>query len=206
MSKLHLFLCLMICLFSLLMTITKNPVESVLFLIMSFCVSTFQLFIFNADFFGLMFIIIYVGAIAVLFLFVIMMINIKDKIAQRTKTNLEFFSYLMLFVAIFIFIYLVTPMAIGSDATNVIIDIDIEEIFGFSNFGFLHDLYNLDVVGQVLYTEYLPAVLLAGLILLIALLGAIILTFIFKKNIESQFTDKQLSRLEKFISFFKRKK
>jgi len=58
---------------------SRNPIESVLFLILVFCSSSFILFIINSEFLGLIFVIIYVGAIAVLFLFIIMLLNIKEK-------------------------------------------------------------------------------------------------------------------------------
>jgi NADH-quinone oxidoreductase subunit J len=72
------------------MCISVNPVESVLFLILSFCNAAAILFLFNAEFLGLIFMIIYVGAIAVLFLFVIMMLNIKN---QKNKDENRSYTF-----------------------------------------------------------------------------------------------------------------
>jgi NADH-quinone oxidoreductase subunit J len=70
------------------MSVSKNPIEAVLFLILSFCLAAGISFIFHAEFLGLIFIIVYVGAIAVLFLFVIMMLNIKNpELENQNKKN-----------------------------------------------------------------------------------------------------------------------
>ena len=71
------FLNFLLIMSSLFVFISENPVNSVLFLILSFLCSSSICFYFGADFLGLIFIIIYVGAIAVLFIFIIMMLNIK---------------------------------------------------------------------------------------------------------------------------------
>jgi NADH:ubiquinone oxidoreductase subunit 6 (subunit J) len=77
MITLHYFFSFLLLLSSIFVFISKNPVHSVLFLILTFCNAAGILFLFNAEFLGLVFIIIYVGAIAVLFLFVVMMLNVK---------------------------------------------------------------------------------------------------------------------------------
>jgi len=79
------------------MCISGDPIESVLFLILGFCYAAAILFIFHAEFLGLIFIIIYVGAIAVLFLFVIMMLNIKHQKRQDKQ-----FNYIIQFLGFFI--------------------------------------------------------------------------------------------------------
>ncbi len=79
MKDFHSILCLLLFFSGLMVAFSTNPVESVLFLILAFCNAAAILFIFHAEFLGLIFIIIYVGAIAVLFLFVIMMLNVKDQ-------------------------------------------------------------------------------------------------------------------------------
>ena len=77
MISLHYFFITILLLSSLFVLISQNPVHSVLFLILAFCNASGILFLFNAEFLGLVFIIIYVGAIAILFLFVVMMLNVK---------------------------------------------------------------------------------------------------------------------------------
>lgn len=199
--KLHLMLCLMAIFYAILMNMTRNPVESTLFLIMSFCVAAVQLFIFNAEFVGLSFIIIYVGAIAVLFLFVVMMINIKEKIRRRVLLPIEYYFQLFVYGVMFVIIFWLTPKIytegfIDPSKDPVSLDNSINSIS-------MYDLFNIEVMGQFLYNYAMPLVLLAGLILLVALIGAIVLTLRFKKFDQSQLVNKQLSRTENFISFFK---
>ncbi len=179
------------------MCISVNPVESVLFLILSFCNAAAILFLFNAEFLGLIFMIIYVGAIAVLFLFVIMMLNIKN---QKNKDENR--SYTFWFICFSAFNFLVT-----------FIFFSIKKVF-FRDESFLFDqnsnvfllvdnLNNIDVMGQVLFNYFLICFLLAGIILLIALVGSIVLTLRFNNSEEGQLVNRQLSRTDNFLSFFK---
>lgn len=143
----------------------KNPVHSVLFLILSFVLSSLILFLFKIDFLALLYIIIYVGAIAVLFLFVVMMLNIKS-----VSINYQL-MVIISFVSIFALI-------------NILIFLD--KIFSNQNKDLLNQnlnfdsLSNIDVFGQILYNYNISLVLIAGLLLLIALIGSISLTL--KKN------------------------
>jgi NADH:ubiquinone oxidoreductase subunit 6 (subunit J) len=79
MEQLHYLLCIALLIAGLMAAFSSNPVESVLFLILTFCVSSSILFIFNNEFLGLLYIIVYVGAVAVLFIFIVMMLNVKNR-------------------------------------------------------------------------------------------------------------------------------
>jgi NADH-quinone oxidoreductase subunit J len=146
-----------------------NVVHSLLFLILVFINAAIILMIEQLEFLSLLLLIIYVGAVAVLFLFIIMMLNIKNtSINWELKANFLIF-FLIIFVVGSIVIF---PFFSGQDT----------DLTGFNSQNFLIDsLTNLDVFGQVLYNNYLIAVFLGGLVLLIAVVGAIILTLSFKK-------------------------
>lgn len=172
---------------ALFVWLSENPVHSVLFLVMSFLSSASICFCFGADFLGLVFIIIYVGAIAVLFLFVVMMLDIK--ITKFNFNNIIFF--ILFFLLIFINLYILNSLVFIN--------------FDFLSFTFL----NFDSLGiefylaQTLYNYFLTGFLLSGIILLIAMLGAILLTlkfsiYILKKK--SQYTN--LIRSDNFLTFF----
>lgn len=180
-----------------LVSFSTNPIESVLFLILTFCNAAAILFIFNAEFIGLTFIIIYVGAIAVLFLFVIMMLNIKNTSGLTLKYNL--FSFLVYFSFFYFFsfsIFLCIKKVFYQQETFLI-----EQE---NNLLLLVDsLNNIDIMGQFLYNYYLVCFLLAGLILLIALVGSIVLTLRFDSMQKNQLANRQLARTDKFLSFFK---
>jgi len=184
MKDFHSILCLLLFFSGLMVAFSTNPVESVLFLILAFFNAGAILITFNAEFLGLIFIIVYVGAIAVLFLFVIMMLNVKSRFAF-----LSFLFYLSITI-----LYVFIKSVVGSK--------DHLSNFGFNIFGFVDSLNNIDVLGQVLYNYYLVSFLLAGLILLVALIGAIVLTLRFNSTHKTQIVSRQLARRDNFLSFF----
>lgn len=194
---LHKFLCSIMLLSGFLVSFSTNPIESVLFLILTFCNAAAILFIFNAEFIGLLFIIIYVGAIAVLFLFVIMMLNIKNNEGLAVKYNLfSILAYFSLIYFVFLSIFL-SVKKVFSQQESFLIEQE-------NNLVMLVDsLNNIDIMGQFLYNYYLVCFLLAGLILLIALVGSIVLTLRFDSSQKNQLANRQLSRTDKFLSFFK---
>ena len=105
MEILHFFLCSLLILSGFWVSVSLNPIESVLFLILAFCNTAAILFIFNVEFLGLLFIIIYVGAVAVLFLFIIMMLNIKNQ--ENFVVNSSFIKSIYDKIKFFIFSFLV---------------------------------------------------------------------------------------------------
>lgn len=198
MKFLHLFLSFLLFFCGVLVSSSVSPIESVLFLILAFCNSAVILFLFNAEFLGLTFIIIYVGAIAVLFLFVIMMLNVKIEeqdsfLFEKSKSTLVIRITMIYFLGL-----------LGFFIFKGILFQD--ELFIFSslhqNISIFDSLHNIDVLGQVLYNYFLICFLLAGLILLIALVGAIVLTLRFSSNQKTQSVFRQLSRTENLLSFF----
>lgn len=197
MKFLHSILCLLLFLSGLMVAFSANPVESVLFLILTFFNAGAILIMFNAEFLGLIFIIVYVGAIAVLFLFVIMMLNVKihenifSKLFSKNFRNIIIALFFVYLVSVVLFVYLKSifhSQNLPLDMNNAALLID--------------SLNNIDVLGQVLYNYYLVCFLVAGLILLVALVGAIILTLRFNNVHKSQLTSRQLSRTDNFLSFF----
>jgi NADH-quinone oxidoreductase subunit J len=198
MEQLHLLLCIALLFCGLMAAFSVNPVESVLFLILAFCISGSILFIFNAEFLGLLYIIVYVGAVAVLFLFIIMMLNVKirENLIEKIiygKHNMFlfilFFSY-----PIFLLVFLTLQSVF---AGNSIANVTFNELF------LIDSLYNIDVFGQVLYNNYVIYFLFAGIVLLVALVGSIVLTLRFNKVNKSQIVSRQLSRTDRFLSYFK---
>ncbi|MEN9913475.1 MAG: hypothetical protein RL528_196 [Bacteroidota bacterium] len=193
MQVLHSFLSFLLILSGLFVFISENPVHSVLFLILTFCNASAILFLFNAEFLALIFIIVYVGAIAVLFLFVVMMLNVK---AFSTINSLYIFFVLLGSSVLLVQLFLILEKAFFG-FTNIF------EITGFQFKDTLDGLNNIDVLGQSLYNYFIPCFLLAGLILLVAMVGAIVLTLNFKSHRKNELTYRQLSRSENFLSFFK---
>lgn len=189
---------------SLLVLTSENPVHSVLLLILIFCDTSAILILLKVEFLALAFVMIYVGALAVLFLFVVMMLNIK-----MVPTGA--YSHILLVFAVAILAFL--PLYISIDESffafknGNFIDQDglIKPIFSTAhNFAAIIDnLENIDVLGQALFNFFMPCVLIAGLLLLVAMIGAIVLTLKFSGGRKNELSSRQLSRSDNFISFLK---
>lgn len=188
---------------ALMVIITPNPVHSVLFLIFTFANASILISFLGNNFMALLFLIVYVGAIAILFLFIIMMLNIKIK-TDRSFSNLYQFFLIFFLGLVFIFSFLVLfNVHYGS--------LDIEEYILLKRLGFileyfdyfkvLEDVFIVELIGQVLYTKFFIPFLLSAYILLVAMLGAILLTLQHKKSSKKQIVFEQLSRSSKKAVF-----
>tara|TARA_B100000965_G_C19506036_1_gene719675 strand:+ start:154 stop:783 length:630 start_codon:yes stop_codon:yes gene_type:complete len=172
--------------FSALMVITsRSTVNSVFFLILDF-ISVGCLFIMvGAEFLGMILLIVYVGAVAVLFLFVVMMLNVAQQkqswfIGQKS-THIP--SGLIVSVLIFLELLVV----VGGWKYK-------ENIMSSSNLVIDTSTSNTHSIGNVMYTEYILFFQLSGIILLLAMVGAIILTYRKRENVKTQSYLKQISR------------
>tara|TARA_B100000315_G_scaffold26838_1_gene23084 strand:+ start:184 stop:816 length:633 start_codon:yes stop_codon:yes gene_type:complete len=171
---------------AIMVTISRNTVYSVFFLILVF-VSVSVLFIMiGAEFLGMIMLIVYVGAVAVLFLFVVMMLNITEQITKRTSRK-----------------GLINNISVGS-IIGVIIFLELLVVVGgwkykgtfvpLSTANLNLDISNTHALGNILYTDYIHLFQISGMILLIAMIGAITLTFSKKENIKRQSYFNQIQR------------
>ena len=176
-----------IAVFSAFMVIvSRNTVNSVFFLILVF-ISVSALFIMiGAEFLGMIMLIVYVGAVAILFLFVVMMLNIKEQVTNKSSRK-----------------GLINNISIGS-VVGFIIFLELLVVVGGWNFkgsfvplssnNFNIELNNTRMLGNVLYTDYIYLFQISGIILLVAMIGAISLTFTKKENVKRQNYFKQIQR------------
>ena len=181
MESLKIFITLSICL-SILVITAPNAVYSVLYLILVFCVNTALLLNLGAEFLALIFLIVYVGAIAVLFLFVVMMLNIKS---HTTKTK-RWGPMSLLFLGAMLFGGLNFYM---DNVENFTLNFKIEH-FSLN----IDTLFNISLIGFLIYTYFYNYFIIAGIILLQAMIGAIILTMLKHKKIMRQNIFSQASR------------
>ena len=170
---------------ALLIFFSNNPMHSILFMILLFFESALILAFFTLDFFALLFIIIYVGAIAILFLFIVMLLDVKFGNSQL------FYSYILAISFCFLFFL----GGINSFESFFYKESDLNTLY----IEFLIDLY---VIAQILYNYYLFCFLIAGFILLVALVGAIAISFDFNKTKYHSIVFRKLSRSSNFLSFF----
>ncbi len=166
----------------------RNPVHSVLFLILSFCSSSGLLILLEAEFMAMIFIVVYVGAIAVLFLFVVMMLNIK--ISEVVE---EIYQYLPVGGFIGVIFFLEVLLIVDNDFVPLIsTQSQGSDYIEWTNG--LDAVSNLSSLGQVLYSHYALTFLMAGIILLVAMIGAIVLTMQIRTTIRRQHIFQQVSR------------
>lgn len=175
---------------SLCVVLVQNTFFALLFLILSFFLTSIVLFLLEFEFLGLILIIIYVGAVAVLLLFVLMMLETKLK---------DFFQNIFVYFPFGVFINGILLVELF-----YIISTNFNDNIQYNNFTFnnyfnwyivLDSLTDLEIYGQLLYTQYVLQVLIAGLILFLALVGVIFLiTKPIKPTFKSQTSFCQLSR------------
>ncbi len=174
-------------LFSALMVIiSRNPVHSVLFLIFTFFNAAGLLLLLGAEYIAMTLVIVYVGAVAVLFLFVVMMMDV-DFATWREGFSKRLPFGISLALALAVQLLLIFYASSVSEMSNQA---------GSSEAGakIMQTTTNTEAIGMVLYTQYSYVFILAGLVLLVAMMGAIILTLRHTEGVKKQNIAKQLGR------------
>jgi NADH-quinone oxidoreductase subunit J len=162
----------------------RNPVHSVLFLIVAFFNVAALFLLIGAEFLAMILVIVYVGAVAVLFLFVVMMLNI-DFLQLRSG----FVRYLPIGTLLGLILLAELVLVIGSWAMTPSLP---SQALVVTTGGV--SLTNTRALGDILYTRYLLAFQAAGLILLVAMIGAIVLTLRHRADVRRQSVPAQLAR------------
>ena len=149
---------------------SRNPVHSVLFLILAFFNSGALFVILGAEFLAMMLVIVYVGAVAVLFLFVVMMLNINF---SKIKEGFQKYFPIGSLIGFILFIEIILMVFSGDLLVN-------------KNNELNNNFPNTHKIGSLLYTEYIYVFQLSGLILLVAMVGAIVLTLRDRPGVKKQ--------------------
>jgi NADH-quinone oxidoreductase subunit J len=186
-AALFFYLFASICVASAVMVIAaKNPVHSVLFLILAFVNAAGLFVLLGAEFLAMILVIVYVGAVAVLFLFVVMMLDV-----DFTALRQGFLDYLPVgaVIGIVFFVELLMMLAAGTGAFGTGTARAITDPIPP-----LGDVNNTEALGLVLYTRYVYYFEAAGLVLLVAMIGAIVLTLRHKPNVKRQNIADQVAR------------
>ncbi|WP_075504113.1 NADH-quinone oxidoreductase subunit J [Candidatus Pelagibacter communis] len=171
---------------AIMVTASKNTVHSVFFLILDFISISCLFIMIGAEFLGMIMLIVYVGAVAVLFLFVVMMLNVAQQknqwfAGQATSKHIP----VGLIISTLIFFEIV--IVIGGWKYK-------PEIFDINNSLANTSVSNTHSLGQILYTDYIHVFQISGMILLVAMIGAIVLTFRQRSGVKKQSYIKQISR------------
>ena len=170
-----------------MLTVSRNTVHSVFFLILDFISVSCLFIMIGAEFIGMIMLIVYVGAVAVLFLFVVMMLNVAQQknqwfVTEKSSSHLP----VGLIVSIIIFFELIIVIGGWKYKPDLIVS--------SSNLGASSNKTNTHSIGEVLYTDYIHLFQLSGMVLLVAMIGAIVLTFRKRSGLKRQSYFKQISR------------
>ena len=169
---------------SLMVISTKNPVHSVLFLILAFLNAAGIFVILHAEFLAMILIIVYVGAVAVLFLFVVMMLDFKTSLEK--DNILQYMPIGLLIGLVFIAELVIVLINTRLDLSNI--QILSNPLDNFS------DQSNTEAIGSILYTNYVLYFQLSGVILLVAMVGSIVLTLRDREGVKRQSVSEQVDR------------
>ena len=171
---------------AVMVTVSKNTVYSVFFLILVFVSISVLFIMIGAEFLGMIMLIVYVGAVAVLFLFVVMMLNVtEDKKKQSSKKGL--INNISVGFVVGVIILLELLVVIGGWKFK-------SDFITLSEKNLINDITNAHAIGNVLYTDYIHLFQISGMILLISMIGAITLTFDKRENIKRQNYFNQIQR------------
>ena len=174
---------------AIMVTVSKNTVHSVFFLILDFISISCLFIMIGAEFLGMIMLIVYVGAVAVLFLFVVMMLNVAQQknqwfISEDNSGHIP----VGLIISTIIFFELV--IVIGGWKYK-------PDLLNSNNLSRVNEMSNTHSLGQILYTDYIHVFQLSGMILLVAMIGAIVLTFKKRSGLKKQNYFNQISRESK---------
>jgi len=171
---------------AIMVTVSRNTVYSVFFLILVFISISILFIMIGAEFLGMIMLIVYVGAVSVLFLFVVMMLNITEQLTKPSSRK-----------------GLINNISVGS-IIGAIIFLELLVVVGgwkykgtfvpLSAINLNLDISNTHALGSVLYTDYIHLFQISGMILLVAMIGAITLTFSRRENIKRQSYFDQIQR------------
>ena len=172
---------------AIMVTASRNTVHSVFFLILDFISISCLFIMIGAEFLGMIMLIVYVGAVAVLFLFVVMMLNVAEQknewfSSRQSSAHIP----IGLLGSLIIFFELIVVVGGWKYKPNLLNSSSLKVSEDFTT--------NTHLIGNVLYTDYIHLFQLSGMILLVAMIGAIILTFRKRDGVKKQSYFKQISR------------
>ena len=171
---------------AIMVTASKNTVHSVFFLILDFISISCLFIMIGAEFLGMIMLIVYVGAVAVLFLFVVMMLNVAQQ-KNQWFAGQQSSRHIPVGFIISVLIFFEIIIVIGGWKYK-------PDIFDINNSTVEKSISNTHSLGQILYTDYIHVFQISGMILLVAMVGAIVLTFRQRSGVKRQSYIKQISR------------
>ena len=171
---------------AIMVTVSKNTVHSVFFLILDFISISCLFIMIGAEFLGMIMLIVYVGAVAVLFLFVVMMLNVAQQKNQWFSAK-ESSKHIPIGLIVSVIIFFELIIVIGGWKYK-------PDVVSAMSLTIDQDISNTHSIGYVLYTDYIHIFQLSGMILLVAMIGAIVLTYRRRSGVKRQGYFNQVTR------------
>ncbi len=172
---------------AVMVTVSKNTVHSVFFLILDFISISCLFIMIGAEFLGMIMLIVYVGAVAVLFLFVVMMLNVAEQKGQWFSSRWDGGTHIPVGLLVSLIIFFELIIVIGGWKYK-------PDLLNSLSINISSEVTNTRFIGNVLYTDYILLFQISGMILLVAMIGAIVLTFRERAGIKRQSYVRQISR------------
>ena len=172
---------------AVMVTVSKNTVHSVFFLILDFISISCLFIMIGAEFLGMIMLIVYVGAVAVLFLFVVMMLNVAEQKGQWFSSRWDGGNHIPIGLLVSLIIFFELIIVIGGWKYK-------PDLLNSLSINISSEVTNTRSIGNVLYTDYILLFQISGMILLVAMIGAIVLTYRERAGVKRQSYVKQISR------------
>lgn len=183
---------------------SNNPIYSILYLVVVFILTSFLFILYDLHFLGLMLMIVYLGAVIVLFLFIVMLLNIK---VLELRRSINYYPFFFFFYHYFCFFFINNENKFSGSFFEILKNqLFFQIIFNFSLNDWSQIFFNKGSffsIGNLLYTFFFIQFFLAGLILFVAMVGSIVLTLSQLRIYKKQVSYKQLLRNHFTISIFK---
>ena len=171
---------------SVMVTVSKNTVHSVFFLILDFISISCLFIMIGAEFLGMIMLIVYVGAVAVLFLFVVMMLNVAQQKSEWFVSR-DSGSHIPIGILVSLIIFFELIIVAGGWKYK-------PGLLNSISLSISTEVSNTHSLGNIIYTDHILLFQLSGMILLVAMIGAIVLTFRKRSGLKRQSYFKQISR------------
>jgi len=172
---------------AVMVTVSKNTVHSVFFLILDFISISCLFIMIGAEFLGMIMLIVYVGAVAVLFLFVVMMLNVAEQKGQWFSSRWDGGTHIPVGLLVSLIIFFELIIVIGGWKYK-------PDLLNSLSINISNEITNTRSIGNVLYTDCILLFQISGMILLVAMIGAIVLTYRERAGVKRQSYVKQISR------------
>lgn len=174
-----------------------NPIHSILLLILVFVLGSILLFFLHLELFGLIFLVVYIGAIVVLFLFIVMMLDIKTlNTAQRIRDFFEFRNFLLVVIALEVLFYMNQDILYIVNLQQAE-GIDFVDLYHYINYWeIVKPMTHMQAIGEAMFSDamFIKAFLMVGVLLFVAMVGAIVISIeeTYKKTVKQQDVNAQI--------------